>query len=108
MQDRIIEDISVRSFELRIRDLNISYGDIEFEDWVEQEELKAQVQIEPRFIVIQRDSNEVKDFFESEDLEFIQGKSDPNLMTCLLTDEQVEELLRLVQAESGSKMLAAP
>jgi len=69
---------------------------------------KAKIQIESRFIVFQPDSNEIKDFFESEDLEFIQGKSDPNLMTYFATDEQVDELLRLIQAESGSKVLAAP
>ena len=107
--DKIADDFSgISSFELRIRALNIFYGDIEFEDGVEQETLKAQILIEARFVVVQVDSNEVKDFFESEDLEFIQGMPDPNLMTYLPTGEQVDEFLRLVQAESGSKMLAAP
>ncbi len=69
---------------------------------------KAEIQIEARFIVVQPDNDEIKDMFEREDFEFVQGMSDPNLMTYLPTGEQVDEFKRLVQADDGSKMLAAP
>jgi beta-lactamase regulating signal transducer with metallopeptidase domain len=66
----------------------------------------AEIQIDTRFIVVRPDNDEIKDFLESEDFEFVQAES--NLMTYLPTAEQVDELLRLVQADAGSKMFSSP
>jgi len=67
---------------------------------------KAEIQIDTRFIVVRPDNDEIKDFLESEDFEFVQAES--NLMTYLPTAEQVDEFKRLVQADAGSKMFSSP
>lgn len=71
------------------------------------EKAKAEIDVEMRFILVPADANEIKDFLEEEKIDFFGSQADPNY-TGILGVEQVEQLLKLVQANPGSKMLAAP
>ena len=71
------------------------------------EETKAEIRIEGRFLFVSVDTNEVKDFFEEEKLEFPSGAEEPNY-TSVLNAEQADRLLELTQASADSKVLAAP
>jgi beta-lactamase regulating signal transducer with metallopeptidase domain len=66
------------------------------------------IKIEARFLLVQSDAREVKDFLERENPESSQIQGCPDSRSYLLNSGQVEQLLRLARLNAEYKLLMAP
>ena len=68
--------------------------------------VKPVIEIESRFLLVPADANEIKDFFEKENL--TQTKLNQELTYCFLDSEQLNHLLQLGPNIPGYKVLTSP
>jgi hypothetical protein len=69
---------------------------------------KPAIAIESRFLIVPADANEIKDFFEEENIEFGPDANDSYSAGRILDSEQASRLLKLIAGHRGSRTLTAP
>lgn len=74
------------------------------------EQTKTQIDVEARLLLVPLDSNEIKNFFELENIPAgaININNDPNKKSYFLNNEQCDRLLEIAKTQPDCKVIATP